>query len=1106
MKKAWIVVSLFAWAIAPISSMAVGIATSMLPEGDVGLPYSATLSATNGTPPYSWEWRTYDMEAPYIETSQPNSFAETGVARGWQGYSYNSWTLAIPFDFPCFGGSYSSCQVDNYGRIGFDPDPYDDVDSYYYPKVTALGDSLITMDGDIYVDAQATYVTIRWEGVYEYYTDEYGNPYPVAFSVTLADDGTITMKYGNGNARGVRIYIREGNRPLAYYVRSPFSYSGSMDNVPDIVFSPIARDARVAGLSLTSSGLISGVPTVGFSNEVWVGVTDASGETDYRPIELVVFDDRDADGMLDVWEERIFSRNFEDAIASIYDVQREDNFDGDEFSNIEEFLLGLDPVTPDGDPLDTVQEGVELISKALTNDVDSVYFSLIDRCFMVAVDADPANYEARIYRAFSRLMNLVNDDELRAWLGEFGGALSFDFKLSGEFDINNIPLADDVVDRICSNALPAIDASYADLAFIPADWTGTAEISTNYFPVDETVYVDAADVAAAMSMLRLARAAALMARSQSANVDFEKLVLPMDGPLASVTVDGSTNDWNGVPVQLIGKIGSSIEYVKGARSASSVYILATLNTEEFDSLRIEAKVRLGLDSSVSAKQGYSSKNGWGYTNVSFSANGTNTEDMAWVYTNGMLEIEIPVPPGIAISNACVADLHLVFKGFIEGEWYDEYAGVTNYYSYYGSLDDDSLSAPSASPVETLLQSHPELLASVRSELDLSNAKIHLHEAIDLMQVADDRMKARADTLMHFIEYDPTNELVRTEFFNRLLEVEASLDAPLLVTETNNFGETVVDELVHLGAIFQPPYLSRAMLPEFWQTSAYPMNGTFPDPTFGGLLPGMSQGKVDEYLSLGAMPDADFDGLPDGWEYLYSGHPTNLVALSDDDGDGQSNFDEFVSGMNPTNPLSCFKAAFAPQEAGAAPGIIINWDAAEGRVYDILRCDQLGQTFLLLESGIHYPQNSYTDTLHRASSSGFYRVVVRKPTVDDSDADGLPDEWERDYLGGTHLAGSGMDSDGDGQDDVHEYLAGTDPTNAASVFAVFDARQATEGFVIEWVSMPERTYTVKWAPEVGAMFKTLETGIIAPGSYTDTVHSVESEGFYKVDVEMTPPTL
>jgi hypothetical protein len=54
---------------------------------------------------------------------------------------------------------------------------------------------------------------------------------------------------------------------------------------------------------------------------------------------------------------------------------------------------------------------------------------------------------------------------------------------------------------------------------------------------------------------------------------------------------------------------------------------------------------------------------------------------------------------------------------------------------------------------------------------------------------------------------------------------------------------------------------------------------------------------------------------------------------------------------------------------------------------------------------------------------------------DADGDGMPDAWERLHFGDTNTDGTG-DWDGDRLRDRDEYVAGTDPTNAASRLSMF----------------------------------------------------------------------
>ncbi|HUI07592.1 MAG TPA: hypothetical protein VL486_11385 [Verrucomicrobiae bacterium] len=75
---------------------------------------------------------------------------------------------------------------------------------------------------------------------------------------------------------------------------------------------------------------------------------------------------------------------------------------------------------------------------------------------------------------------------------------------------------------------------------------------------------------------------------------------------------------------------------------------------------------------------------------------------------------------------------------------------------------------------------------------------------------------------------------------------------------------------------------------------------------------------------------------------------------------------------------------------------------------------------------------WTDTTANLSSR-FFKVVRVLPTSDsDWDADGLPDAWEADYGLNPFDAGDAhADPDGDGVDNLTEYLQGRDPTKVAA---------------------------------------------------------------------------
>ena len=117
---------------------------------------------------------------------------------------------------------------------------------------------------------------------------------------------------------------------------------------------------------------------------------------------------------------------------------------------------------------------------------------------------------------------------------------------------------------------------------------------------------------------------------------------------------------------------------------------------------------------------------------------------------------------------------------------------------------------------------------------------------------------------------------------------------------------------------------------------------------------------------------------------------------------------------------------------------------------------------------------------------------------DADADGLPDEWEFYYF--SELVSAGTDSDGDGQSNFEEYIAGTLPNNAASYFSVA-MENVPSAFVLTWTAVQSRTYNVLWSDNLSSGF-TLSTNLAYPAnSYTDTVHQAESGGYYRVDVDL-----
>ncbi len=175
---------------------------------------------------------------------------------------------------------------------------------------------------------------------------------------------------------------------------------------------------------------------------------------------------------------------------------------------------------------------------------------------------------------------------------------------------------------------------------------------------------------------------------------------------------------------------------------------------------------------------------------------------------------------------------------------------------------------------------------------------------------------------------------------------------------------------------------------------------------------------------------------------------------------------------------------------------------------------LGTLFVTLPAGANANSSYLVHFEHfSASPNG---IGVFKSTVQDglitgasrsasSWNDGIPDWWRLVYFGTVSnlLSAANLDADGDGASNWQEYVAGTNPMDAASVLQLTPVPPAG-GFTVQWPSVVGKSYVVQCS---SSLFSTNWATIISniPGTgqtmqLSDTNGSGPPARFYRVQVQ------
>ena len=162
-------------------------------------------------------------------------------------------------------------------------------------------------------------------------------------------------------------------------------------------------------------------------------------------------------------------------------------------------------------------------------------------------------------------------------------------------------------------------------------------------------------------------------------------------------------------------------------------------------------------------------------------------------------------------------------------------------------------------LSVLRAGNPEFLSSVRNSSSLASVKTDLQGAVTDYLAADTLIVNRNSTnaaLLHVINLDPASAADEENLRTIVTDIQTGLSGGAVSLNVDPDIETTGKETVYLAKFFSTPYIFTNKLPSgLTGTLENPGWTTFPDPTFNGMFPNVTNAKLDKFLRWNSLPIA-----------------------------------------------------------------------------------------------------------------------------------------------------------------------------------------------------------------------------------------------------------